>query len=265
MIANDTLDALQAQVSKFLDQETYKPLISDRYYAHELERSLEAKLKAIVDDLENDHEVLLQEDCEESIVEFKAALNALKERMTAIKTQYEWAIDVIQEKDNAVIVEAETAFCRRIALTFESVISNLELWATESLSKAEANKNYFASVFYLPEELVVIYNNLVAARWIQKSRTSRSDFLYYFTGEGPKPYNPIRWNKPATWLSLFLDKMTEDSKIWAKATLVFETQDSDSGSWDAVTRKTLSVSFRNINDANSFEEVNNKVLSMLPK
>lgn len=265
MITFDTLDALQEQVSKFINAETYKPVVSDRYYVHDLEKSLDAKLKAIINDLEKSHEDLLKEDCELSIIEFENALFKIKERIESLKSQYEEAIDTIKAKDNALIVEAEVSFCEKIARAFESILVNLETWSTESLSIAESNKNYFTSVLYSPKEILEIYNNLTTARWIVKSRTSRTDFLYYFTGEGPKPYNLIRWRKHATWLSLFVDEITSENKKWAKANLIFETQDSDSGEWTAVSRKTLSVSYNSITCADSFNEVNEKVLRMFPK
>ena len=265
MIAYDTLDALEKQVSKFLSEETYTPIISNRYYAHDLEKSLDTKLNDIVKDLEKDHEDLLKEDCESSVADFKAAFCQLQERIASLKAQYEGAIDSIRLKENPVIVEAEVSFCEKISRVFESLIVSLETWATESLSIDEANKNYFTSVAYSPEELKVIYDNLIKGRWIVKSRTSRADFLYYFTGEGPKPYNLIRWLKHATWLSLFVDRIAGDTKKWAKAALIFETQDSKSGKWNAVTRKTLSVSYKDINDADYFPEVIEKVLGLLPE
>ena len=47
------------------------------------------------------------------------------------------------------------------------------------------------------------------------------DFIYYFSGRGFKPTEPIHWKVSTAKLTLFLDEIVADDHIWSKASHIF--------------------------------------------
>lgn len=251
MIAKSVIKDLKDLVDLFLKQERPNYFSSDSDYAAELDSTYEDCTHRILNDLKRDHNKLLKEDCEEAKSELQEELGSIKSQLQDISEKFNYIKSLGPDSPNkAALYEIQINFCNKIIPFIQSLIKKMGRWEDDALTIAEGNNCYFTSVRYNKEEIQAICDNLIKLRWIAEGETTRNDFFHYFTGEGTPSYKPIRWLKEVTWLTLFIDFMTYDDRIWVKTSRMFERQDNNSNRARQITPKTLSNSFKRFNNTN---------------
>ena len=101
----------------------------------------------------------------------------------------------------------------------------------------------FFDELQVPEEnLPTVFAALQKEHLIARD-TAQDVFLFYFTGQEPKPTKRIRWVGSLTLLVLFLKKMSADKRIWMKAATIFETIKKGETEFSVVSSATLRSSF----------------------
>ena len=270
MITKDVIKELQDLVDLFLKQERPYYLSSDSDYAAELESKYEDCTHRVLKDLKRDHNKLLKEDCEEAKRELQEELDSIKSQLQDIAEKFDYCKSLGPDSPNkGSLLEIQINFCNKIIPFIQSLIKKIGRWEDDALTIAESINCYFTSVRYNKEEIPIICDNLIKLRWISEGKTTRDDFFHYFTGEGTPSYKPIRWLKEVTWLTLFIDFMTYDDRIWVKTSRMFERQDNNSNRACQITPKTLSNSFKRFNNTNervyeAQDEIQRKVLCFKP-
>ena len=264
MAALNQLKALDDFVSDFLNKETYGIVLSDMEYQKELDEMYETSERIIREHIEDYvQDIVLKEDCDVAINVFQNNLNQVQVRMGALSAKSESVRSSISA-NNAYTEQdkVQMAFCEKLIVFLRDLISRVEEWKEGSLSAQEANEeNYFLDLRVGEERLPQIYRNLVYKGWIVKSRTSLNDFHYYFTGRGLRPQNPIRWKSTEPKLTLLLENMTLDDKIWAKAALIFEKRKRGTQEYHPVNREQLSVSRKKAMGNDNIELLLREILS----
>lgn len=87
----------------------------------------------------------------------------------------------------------------------------------------------FEGVHLSEQQVRTICNNLIEKHLIEPT-TDEDNFVYFFTGIGDVPYRRLRWiGKNNTLLTIFLKEMSTDTRIWQKASRIFETRRKDGG------------------------------------
>ena len=245
MAAINQLKGLNDFVSRFLQEETYGIVLSDKAYQKELDEMFEYSTRTIRTDIEEYvQDLVLKEDCDLTIDDFRYNLGQVQERMKELNAVSEKTIASIADNDSlSERQKVQMSFCNKLISFLRALIERVEEWKEGALSAKEANEqNYFTNLRIDEERLPDIYYNLINKGWIVKSRTTLNNFGYYFTGKGISPQNPIRWNSTEPILTLLLENMTMDERRWAKAALIFEKKKKGTREYRPVNREQLSVS-----------------------
>ena len=143
--------------------------------------------------------------------------------------------------------ELKAEFYNKTIDFIEDYIGKISLWAEDALTSEEMYHCFFTPSNYNKKELAIVYENLVAEQWISNEITF-DEFLYFFSGEGNPPFKQIVWLRDSTWLTLFLNQVVQDKKVWAKAAKIFVHKDADNGEIVSYSRKTLSVASNRMKD-----------------
>jgi len=248
MVAYEIIERLEARVTKFLNKETYAHSLSQGSLKRELDNLFENSTSGIVKDLENDFDFLYQQDCDITIDGFRNEMEVLQQRVESLKTQFEQAKGLPIEQDEYLErMRIQASFCERMVSFIDTLIAKVEDWKTTALTSKEAETCHFEDVRFDEDDLPKIYDNLISHQWIVKSKTSLSDFIYLFTGNGFRPSNPVVWRKTEDDLCLFIEEMTFDAKDLTKAALVFEKKTRKEG-YQMVKRSQLSAVRARINN-----------------
>lgn len=245
MAALKQLESLNDFVSKFLQDETYGIVLSDKAYQKELDEVFDSSTRTIRSDIEEYvQDLILKEDCDLTIDDFRYNLSQVQEKMNELNAVSEKTMESIADNDSlSTRQKVQLSFCFKLMSFLRDLIGRVEEWREGTLSAQEANEqNYFMDLRIDKDQLPLVYHNLVNKGWIVKSKTSLNNFIYYFTGKGFRPQNPIRWNSTEPILTLLLENMTIDEKRWAKAALIFEKRKRGTGEYHPVNREQLSVS-----------------------
>ena len=245
MAAINQLRALDGFVSDFLNKETYGLVLSDKNYQENLDRMYETSEKTIRDSIEEYvQDLILKEDCDMAIDDFQHNLNQVQWLMESLSAKSESVrLSISGNESDSAIDKIQISFCEKLVIFLKDLIARVEDWKEGALSAQEANENNFFSPLRVEEErLPLIYHNLLRKGWIVKNKTSLNNFIYYFTGRGFSPQDPIRWTSTEPILTLFLENMTTDEKRWAKAALIFEKKKRNTRDYHPVSREQLSVS-----------------------
>lgn len=102
----------------------------------------------------------------------------------------------------------------------------------------------FSNVRFPLDKLFDIHESLVDNYWIEPN-CADVDFVYFFSGEGLPPRKRIGWVESIVCLSLFLKEMTDDKKVWQKASKIFEVRDKKYFKYQAVKPRSISATYIN--------------------
>lgn len=214
MWADDVIWALHRTISQFVDDDGMDFFPYD--YKLQLDSIYESSTKTITDDIKRDLETLSKEECTRFRDNFErekqvviANINNLLERIENI------GID----NSKGVKAKIQLEFCEKIKLFISEVLLKIEEERETAFTQAQIEEIYYTCP--KGKYLEMAYWNLRDKHWICGKHTSVYDFIYYFTGEGFKPTEPIHWNVSTKKLTLFLNEMVEDDKIWSKASFMF--------------------------------------------
>ena len=245
MAALNQLKSLNDFVSTFLQEETYGIVLSEKAYQKELEELYEKSTCLIRSEIEDYvQDLVLKEDCDLTIDDFQRNLNMVQEKMKELNAVSEETMYSIADNDSlSARQKVQLSFCNKLMSFLRDLIGRIEEWKEGALSAQEANEqNFFLGLRIDEGQLPNVYDNLINKGWIVRSRTSLNNFIYYFTGKGFSPQNPIRWTGTEPILTLLLENMTTDEKRWAKAAIIFEKKKRGSREYHPVNREQLSVS-----------------------
>lgn len=263
MAALKELNALDGFVSDFLNKETYGLVLSEKEYQKELDALYETSERTIREHIENYvQDIVLKEDCDVAIDDFQNNLKQVQERMETLSAKSDNVRASLAANDTDTDQDkVQMAFCEKLIVFLQDLISRVEEWKEGSLSAQEANEeNFFLDLRVGEEQLPQIYHNLVDKGWIVKSKTSLNDFIYYFTGKGFSPLDPIRWKSTEPILTLFLECMTLEDKRWAKAALIFEKRKKGTREYHPVDKDQLGVSRSKVKNNFNFEDLVREVM-----
>ena len=256
MAAINELKALDGFVSDFLNKETYGLVLSEKEYQKELDSMYETSERIIREHIENYvQDIVLKEDCDVALDNFQYHLKRVQTQMEALSAKSESVRSSLSASGSDTEQDrAQMAFCEKLVVFLRDLISRVEEWKEGSLSAQDANEeNFFLDLRVGEERLPQIYRNLVNKGWIVKSKTSLNNFIYYFTGKGISPQNPIRWNSSEPKLTLFLECMTAEEKRFKKAPLIFEKRKRKTQEYLPVNRDQLGVSRAKIKNQHNFD------------
>ena len=96
----------------------------------------------------------------------------------------------------------------------------------QQAKKKKEEVPFFQEMILKDKQVKPLFDELVSRKWLD-IRTDYADFLYYFKGQGKKPFEKMIWRGRKTILSLFL-KEFEYTPEWTVAEAVFENISSDS-------------------------------------
>lgn len=263
MAAIKELRALDCFVSDFLDKETYGLILTEKEYQKELDSMYETSETTIREHIENYvQDIVLKEDCDVALDDFQSNLIRVQKQMETLSAKSESVRSSLSASGSDTEQDrAQMAFCEKLVVFLRDLISRVEEWKQGSLSAQEANEeNFFLELRIGEERLPQIYRNLVDKGWIVKSKTSLNNFIYYFTGKGFSPLDPIRWKSTEPKLALFLECMTLDDKPWAKAALIFEKRKKGTREYHPVNKDQLGVSRSKVKNNFNFEELVREVM-----
>ena len=256
MAAIRQLRVLDDFVSDFLDKETYGLILSEKEYQKELDSMYETSERTIREHIENYvQDIVLKEDCDVALDDFQNNLKRVQTQIEALSAKSESVRSSLSATDSDTEQDrAQMAFCEKLVVFLRDLISRVEEWKGGSLSAQEANEeNFFLDLRVGEEQLPQIYRNLLDKGWIVRSRTSLNNFIYYFTGKGIIPQNPIRWKSTEPILTLFLECMTLEEKKWAKAALIFEKRKRGTQTYHPVNKDNLGVSRSKVKNNENFQ------------
>lgn len=211
----DIVSALHRIISEFIEGDGGMDF-APYYYKLQLDSRYEQATKSITNDINDDIERLTKEDC----AQFKEDFERLKPEVVAnINSLLERIENIGIDSSQGVKAKMQLEFCEKIKTFISEVLKKIEEERETALTQAQIEE----MCYLCPngDYLEMVYWNLRDKHWICGKHTSIYDFIYYFTGEGFKPSEPIHWNVSAKKLTLFLNEMVEDDKIWSKASFMF--------------------------------------------
>ena len=101
MAAINQLKGLNDFVSRFLQEETYGIVLSDKAYQKELDEMFESSTRTIRNDIEEYvQDLVLKEDCDLTIDDFRYNLSQVKERMNELSAVSEKTMSSIAENES---------------------------------------------------------------------------------------------------------------------------------------------------------------------
>lgn len=90
----------------------------------------------------------------------------------------------------------------------------------QQAKKKKEEVPFFQEMILKDNQVKPLFDELISRKWLD-IRTDFADFLYYFKGQGTKPFEKLIWRGKKTILSLFL-KEFEYTPEWTVAGAVFE-------------------------------------------
>lgn len=114
--------------------------------------------------------------------------------------------------------------------------------------KKVSNELFHYNLNYNEEQFKSIYTFLIDGKFLE-STTALEDFIYYFSGNGAKPYHGLKWIDKKVNLAQFIDTLcNKEKKKWVIAELIFGEDGLRQSNGNTVYRK---------NDNNPFEDLKN--------
>lgn len=220
MIADNHINALHFFISGFTSQDDSVLDFPPHDYKRQLDNYFDIETQSITLDINRDLEWMsketntyLKEGFKREIPKVKSHINSLLEKIENI------GIDSTE----GIKAKMQVEFCERIQTFIDELLLKIDALDKDALTDSQIENCHFErlrmgiTIDYLKQ----VYLNLKANHWICSRHTSMGDFIYYFTGDGIKPIEPIHWKVSTAKLTLFLDEIVEDEYIWSKASHIF--------------------------------------------
>lgn len=221
MLADTLVYVLNTFVLNLTNQDNPTVLrLEPREYERQLLNYYSNMTASITSDIKADLEWFSRENNEYLKREFLNQVSALKSHINTLLQTIE-SVDVDEKAGKMAKIQID--FCKQL----QSFINELSLKIDEAnvsaLTDAQIDDCHFECLRGKRTEydLSEIYKNLKASHWICSRHTSMGDFIYYFSGQGLKPTEPIHWKVSTAKLTLFLDEIVADDHIWSKASHIF--------------------------------------------
>ena len=140
-------------------------------------------------------------------------------------------VDELNEVARNQVMQAAIELCQEYAIKMNAFLGKVaEICAnSEAIDKVVLTQQpqeiqaFFSKVFYEKEQLEEICKALVKKHWLDRT-TDINDFVYFFSGEGAQPQQRLKWTETTVLLAIFLHKITEDRRLWKKASKIFLCQ-----------------------------------------
>ena len=223
MFTDGIISTLHIIISDIIVNGKYKDLPL-RAYKFQLDSSFDGIVETITNDINRDIDWLTKEDNQYAKDEFKKLLPFVKEHINALTDKIQ---KIERDSEGDARTQMQIDFCNRLQAFVETLPNKIDELNGDALTKEDMDRCFFDALMpnITPRHLVPIYYNLIDKGYISKKYTSMGDFMYYFTGEGFKPSEPIHWKLSTVKLSIFLKLLVADEKIWAKASHIFLVKD----------------------------------------
>lgn len=139
MAAINQLKSLNDFVSKFLQEETYGIVLSDKAYQKELDELFASSTRTIRTDIEEYvQDLVLKEDCDLTIDNFRHNLSQVQEKMKELNAVSEKTMYSIADNDSlSERQKVQMSFCNELMSFLRTLIGRVEEWKDGSLSAKE--------------------------------------------------------------------------------------------------------------------------------
>lgn len=191
-------------------------------YQRQLDEYYKGVTGSIITDINNDIDWLSKEDNQYLKDEYIRQIPIVRAHIEELSRKLQDTASFSSYQDYQK-VEMKVAFCEKVQFFIECLLKKIDEASASALTKEQISGCHFELLKpeITEEHLRQIYGNLISARWISREYTDLPDFIYYFTGKGFKPIEPIHWKVSIAKLTLFLDELIEDENIWVKASHIF--------------------------------------------
>ena len=221
MLADKLINALRFFISDFITQpESTVVNLEPREYERQLLNSYNKLTDGIIYDIKADLEWFSKEHNEYLKQGFLNQIPPVKDHISALLQNIE-TIEI--QNNDTEKAKIQIAFCERVQAFITEVLLKIDEINMGALTEVQMDDCHFECLRGKRTEydLSEIYKNLKASHWICSRHTSMGDFIYYFSGQGLKPTEPIHWKVSTAKLTLFLDEIVADDHIWSKASHIF--------------------------------------------
>lgn len=228
MITKDHINGIRTFIDNLSNQANEYITLQPEEYKRQLDNYYEIKTEGIIKDINRDIEHLSKEDDEDLREGLRRLVPVVENLLSAVKSR------IIPDSTDERI-QIQIAFYERLQGFLVTLIETVEEVGQGALTNAQINECHFECLKsgITIEHIVQIYGNLKSNHWICSRHTSMDAFIYYFTGQGFRPSEPIHWKVSTAKLTLFLDEIVADDHIWAKASHIFLVKNKP------VSKKTL--------------------------
>ena len=223
MFADGIINTLHIRLSDIIVDGKYSDLPL-RAYKFQLDSSFDGIVEAITNDINRDADWLTKEDNQYLKEGFRHLIPSVKEHIHTLTDRLQ---KIEKDSEGDARTQMQIDFCNRLQAFIETLPNKIDELNGDALTQEDMNRCFFDALTpnITPRHLVPIYYNLIDKGYISKKYTSMGDFMYYFTGEGFKPSEPIHWKLSTVKLTIFLKLIVVDEKIWAKASHIFLVKD----------------------------------------
>lgn len=227
MLTDGIINALHFFILGFINDDKYINL-GLKAYKHQLDSSFNGIVETIIRDIKRDADWLSKEANQDLKEGFSNLIPHIKDHQNAlIEKLNKTGSDNIDDP----IIKLQIDFCKKLQAFIETLPFKVEELNGDALSAEEISRCHFDTL--APEvnvrRLMQIYDNLINNGYINRIYTSSEDFIFYFTGDGLTPSEPIHWKSSIAKLTLFLGEVVMDEHIWAKAAHIFMVKNNHVG------------------------------------
>ena len=228
MITKDHINRMRVFIDNLCKHDDEYSTFQPKEYKRQLDNYYEIETEGIIKDINRDIEYLSKEDDEDLRKGIKQLVPIVENLLDTVKSRA--VSNNVDER-----TQIQIAFYERLQGFLSSLIETIEEVEQGALTNAQINDCHFECLKsgITIEHIVQIYGNLKSNHWICSRHTSMDAFIYYFTGQGFRPSEPIHWKVSTAKLTLFLDEIVADDHIWAKASHIFLVKNKP------VSKKTL--------------------------
>ena len=223
MFADGIINTLHIRLSDIIVDGKYSDLPL-RAYKFQLDSSFDGIVEAITNDINRDADWLTKEDNQYIKEGFRHLIPSVKEHINTLTDRLQ---KIEKDSEGDARTQMQIDFCNKLQAFIETLPNKIDELNGDALTKEESERCHFNALMpnITPRHLVPIYYNLIDNGYISKKYTSMGDFMYYFTGEGFKPSEPIHWKLSTVKLTILLKLLIADEQIWAKASHIFLVKD----------------------------------------
>ena len=221
MLADTLVYVLNTFVLNLTNQDNPAVLrLEPREYERQLLNYYSNMTASITSDIKADLEWFSRENNEYLKREFLNQVSALKNHINTLLQTIE-SVDIDEKAGKMAKIQID--FCKQLQSFINELSLKIDEANIDALTDAQIDDCHFECLRGKRTEydLSEIYKNLKASHWICSRHTSMGDFIYYFSGQGFKPSEPIHWKVSTAKLTLFLDEIVADDHIWSKASHIF--------------------------------------------